>query len=247
MPNAIPVVIETRVIAFSLAHPGLGPARVSAELARERWGQIAISANGVHPVLVRHGLNTQVKRRAIVAGCAAPPAPGCPPRAGARNVTSRCLVRASWCRWTASTSVACRTRPAGSGNTRRLTSPPPGAGRSCAQPLATLGTMGVASGRPRGGRSGRTRMDARARDDRQRDRVPLGRVRSPRSRLARDVCSAVSVSRWPCLLLAHRYRLVRHPGVKPGSYPPSNAATSRSHALLSYSRLISGRHFAAAV
>ncbi len=34
MPNATPVLIEQRVIAFALGHPGFGPARISAELAR---------------------------------------------------------------------------------------------------------------------------------------------------------------------------------------------------------------------
>ena len=34
MPNATSPLIEQRVVAFALGHPGFGPARISAELAR---------------------------------------------------------------------------------------------------------------------------------------------------------------------------------------------------------------------
>jgi transposase-like protein len=34
MPNAISVLVSQRIIAFALGHPGFGPARISAELAR---------------------------------------------------------------------------------------------------------------------------------------------------------------------------------------------------------------------
>jgi transposase InsO family protein len=75
MPNATPVHIEQRVLGFALAHPGFGPARISAELARTKWGGIRLSANGVWRVLRRHGLNTRAKRLGLVAGYAAPPEP----------------------------------------------------------------------------------------------------------------------------------------------------------------------------
>ena len=39
MPNALPKMIEERIVSFSLAHPGLGPRRVASELAREKWGR----------------------------------------------------------------------------------------------------------------------------------------------------------------------------------------------------------------
>ena len=39
--------IEQRILAFSLAHPGYEPARIAAELGRPKWGGIRISANGV--------------------------------------------------------------------------------------------------------------------------------------------------------------------------------------------------------
>lgn len=75
MPNATPQLIEQKVLAFSLAHPGFGPKRISMELARDNWGGIKISPNGVHRVLCRHGLNTRAKRLGLVAGYAAPPEP----------------------------------------------------------------------------------------------------------------------------------------------------------------------------
>jgi transposase InsO family protein len=71
MPNAISLLVEQRVLAYALAHPGQGPDRVAAELGRERWGGLGISANGVWRVLRRHGLNTRGARLALVAGYAA--------------------------------------------------------------------------------------------------------------------------------------------------------------------------------
>ena len=47
MPNEIGPHLEQRIVAFSLAHPGLGPRRISAELAREKWGGLRISEHGV--------------------------------------------------------------------------------------------------------------------------------------------------------------------------------------------------------
>jgi transposase InsO family protein len=63
------------VVAFALGHPGFGPARIAAELARPTWGGILLSTNGVWRVLRRHGLNTRAKRYGLVAGYAAPPEP----------------------------------------------------------------------------------------------------------------------------------------------------------------------------
>jgi transposase InsO family protein len=75
MPNQLSPVVEARVLAFAIAHPGLGPRRISATLAQERWGALAVSPNGVWRVLRRHGLNRRIKRLALVAGYAAPPSP----------------------------------------------------------------------------------------------------------------------------------------------------------------------------
>lgn len=43
MPNELGPHLEQRILAFSLADPGFGPTRISAELARERWGGLGIS------------------------------------------------------------------------------------------------------------------------------------------------------------------------------------------------------------
>jgi transposase InsO family protein len=67
MPNEIGPHLEQRIVAFALAHPGLGPRRIAAELARQKWGGIRISEHGVWRVLVRVGLNTRSKRLALVA------------------------------------------------------------------------------------------------------------------------------------------------------------------------------------
>jgi transposase InsO family protein len=72
MPNQLSPVIEQRIVAFALGHPGLGPKRISAQLARPEWGGLLISPNGVYKALLRHGLNTRVKRLALVAGYRAP-------------------------------------------------------------------------------------------------------------------------------------------------------------------------------
>jgi transposase len=75
MANATSPLVEQRVIAFSLGHPGFGPARIAAELARPKWGGIHLSSNGVWRILRRHGLSTRVKRYGLLAGHAAPPTP----------------------------------------------------------------------------------------------------------------------------------------------------------------------------
>ena len=38
MPNALPKMIEERIVSFSIAHPGLGPRRVASELAQGEVG-----------------------------------------------------------------------------------------------------------------------------------------------------------------------------------------------------------------
>ena len=75
MPNAIPVLIEQRIVAFALGHPGYGPARVASELRRAQWGGLTVSANGVWRVLRRHGIGTRALRLGLLAGYAAPPEP----------------------------------------------------------------------------------------------------------------------------------------------------------------------------
>ena len=75
MPNQTSQLVEQRVVAFSLGHPGLGPRRISATLVQKRWGGIGISPNGVWRVLRRHGLSRRISRLSLVAGYAAPPGP----------------------------------------------------------------------------------------------------------------------------------------------------------------------------
>ena len=72
MPNQLSALVEQRIVAFALGHPGLGPARIAAELRRPRWGGLVVSHNGVWRCLRRHGLNTRQKRLSLVAGYAAP-------------------------------------------------------------------------------------------------------------------------------------------------------------------------------
>ena len=76
-------------MAFTLAHPGAGPDRIASELRRERWGELVVSASGVYRVLRRHGLSTQLRRTALVAGYAAPYAPPRPPQREPHVRTSR--------------------------------------------------------------------------------------------------------------------------------------------------------------
>lgn len=70
MPNVFWQGIEARILAFSIANPGMGPRRISTELANESG--IVVSANGIWRVLARHGLSTRGKRLALVAGYRAP-------------------------------------------------------------------------------------------------------------------------------------------------------------------------------
>jgi len=72
MPNQLSAVIEERIVAFAIAHPGLGPKRIASELGREKWGAIAVSPNGVYKTLRRHGLGTRAKRLSPRRGYRAP-------------------------------------------------------------------------------------------------------------------------------------------------------------------------------
>ena len=79
MPNQLSLVVEQRILMLSLAEPGLGPRRLAATLAQERWGGLRVSPNGVWRVLRRHGLSRRVSRLGLVAGYAARPEIGRPP------------------------------------------------------------------------------------------------------------------------------------------------------------------------
>ena len=43
MPNQLSPLVEQRIVAFALGHPGLGPRRIAARLARPEWGGLVIS------------------------------------------------------------------------------------------------------------------------------------------------------------------------------------------------------------
>jgi transposase InsO family protein len=75
MPNQLSLLVEQRIVAFALGHPGHGPRRIASRLARPQWGGLIVSPNGVYKTLVRHGLNTRAKRLALIAGHRAPYAP----------------------------------------------------------------------------------------------------------------------------------------------------------------------------
>ena len=89
MPNQLPHVIEERIVAFSLGHPGLGPRRVAAMLARPEWGGLVVSANGVYKALRRHGISTRAKRLALIAGYRAPYEPPREPEPEPHITTTR--------------------------------------------------------------------------------------------------------------------------------------------------------------
>jgi transposase InsO family protein len=72
MPNQLPVLLEERIVGFSLGHPGMGPRRISAQVARPQWGGLVVSPNGVSKVLRRHGISTRARRLALIAGYRAP-------------------------------------------------------------------------------------------------------------------------------------------------------------------------------
>jgi transposase len=128
MPNELGPHLEQRILAFSLAQPGFGPKRIAAELAREKWGGLRISANGVYRVLCRHGLNTRQRRLALVAGYAAryerPPLPEIARHVEASRPGELVGVDCFY--------IGRLTGTKGrSGSTRRSTSPPASPGRSC--------------------------------------------------------------------------------------------------------------------
>jgi transposase InsO family protein len=89
MPNQLPRVVEERIVAFALGHPGLGPRRVAAMLARPEWGGLVVSPNGVYKALRRHGISTRAKRLALIAGYRAPYEPPREPEPEPHITTTR--------------------------------------------------------------------------------------------------------------------------------------------------------------
>jgi transposase InsO family protein len=89
MPNQLSALVEQRIVAFSLGHPGFGPRRIASRLARSEWGGLLVSPNGVYKTLLRHGLNTRGKRLALIAGHRAPYEPPREPPPEAHIDTTR--------------------------------------------------------------------------------------------------------------------------------------------------------------
>lgn len=89
MPNQLSPLVEERIVAFSLGHPGFGPRRIAAQLARPEWGGLVVSPNGVWKALARHGLNTRQKRLSLVAGYRAPYQPPREPEPETHVATTR--------------------------------------------------------------------------------------------------------------------------------------------------------------
>jgi transposase InsO family protein len=89
MPNQFSVLVEQKIVAFALGHPGLGPRRIASRLARPAWGGLLVSPDGVYKTLVRHGLNTRARRLALVAGYRAPMQPPAEPEPAPHIDTDR--------------------------------------------------------------------------------------------------------------------------------------------------------------
>ena len=67
MPNALSPLMEQRVVAFALGHPGFGPAQIAAELARPLRGALRLSPNGVWRALDGTGSTPAPERLGLVA------------------------------------------------------------------------------------------------------------------------------------------------------------------------------------
>jgi hypothetical protein len=135
VPNQLSQLIETRIVAFSLGHPGLDPRRIAATLAQERWGGLSVSPNGAWRVLPRHGLNRRISRLSLVAGYGALPEPE-----GAAEPEPRHLEvdhQASWWASTVSTWAGYLGRAAESGSTPPSIWPRATSGPSCTSARST--------------------------------------------------------------------------------------------------------------
>jgi hypothetical protein len=104
MANATSPLIEQRVVAFALGHPGFGAGPHRRRAGQATRGEISLSPNGVWRVLGRHGLSTRARRYGLVAGSAAPPALSGPSHDPSGTWTWSTL--GSWSSWTACASGA---------------------------------------------------------------------------------------------------------------------------------------------
>jgi transposase len=180
MANATSPLIERRVVAFALGHPGFGPARIAAELAQPCWGGIQLSANGVWRVLRRHGLQTRARG-------ATGWSPATLPHRRLRGLRRR--PSATWT-WTipvsrsssiASASAGSAVPRAPCGSTPPSTWPRPTPG-PCTSPAATPRLSGPAPSPAKWRPTWPPLAEAGAGHERQRPRVPLGHLPAGRGR-----------------------------------------------------------------
>ena len=62
MPNRLSLVIEQRIVAYSLGHPGQGRTRISSELARPKRAASSSRPTACGACCRRHGSIDQTKR-----------------------------------------------------------------------------------------------------------------------------------------------------------------------------------------
>ena len=136
MPNQTSPMVEQRVLAFSLAHPGFGPARISAELRRPKWGGIRLSTNGVHRALPATACRPGPRGSRSSPATRHRPHPRGP--SSQNRDTCRSITLGRWSRSTASSWGACQGPKARSGNTPRSTWGARFAGQSCTRPRRIL-------------------------------------------------------------------------------------------------------------
>ena len=135
IPNSVPVLVEQRMVAFAVGHPGYGPVHIASGLQREKWRILRFSANGVWRVLRRHGIGTRALRYALLAGYAAPPEPAREPKPERHIEVSHPGELVQMDGFPA--SAALPAPRASCGRTRRSTPPVPSAGPSCTPRRAT--------------------------------------------------------------------------------------------------------------
>jgi Helix-turn-helix domain len=169
MANATSVLVEQRVVALALGHPGFGPARIAVELAQPRWVASSCRPTGSG------------------GGCAAT---ACPPGPSVRPGGRLCRATdperpppppeqhlqvdhpGGLSSWTVSASAGCRAPTAPCGRTPPSTSLRPLPGRASRSLGATLSPMDQRPGPPGRRRSGQPRLATGAGHERQRPRVP---------------------------------------------------------------------------
>ncbi len=89
MPNQTPLIVEQRIVAFSLGHPALGPRRIAAMLARAEWRRPArVAQRRVEGVARPRDLHPR-QAPALIAGYRAPYEPPREPEPEPRIETNR--------------------------------------------------------------------------------------------------------------------------------------------------------------